>query len=126
VALCYAEGQDKTPYWEQAKQLVDENERVCRRVEALHMLAFQMCHEARWHFQEAAPRGDAMTEESFAGHRRRFAERSLHAGLARGVPEEVLLALFEAVKADSEEPLQRLPAEWSTRTIEAFRECREA
>jgi hypothetical protein len=45
---------------------------------------------------------------------------------ARGVPEEVLLALFDAVKADSEEPLERLPAEWSTRTIEAFRECRVA
>jgi hypothetical protein len=28
--------------------LVEENERVCRRVEALHMLAFQLCHEAQW------------------------------------------------------------------------------
>jgi hypothetical protein len=67
-----------------------------------------------------------MTEESFAGHRRRFAERSLRAVLARGVPEEVLLALLEAVKADSEESLERLPAEWSARAIGAWREWRES
>jgi hypothetical protein len=49
VARPYAEGQDDTPYWEQAKELVEENERVCRRVDALHMLAFQLCHKAQWH-----------------------------------------------------------------------------
>jgi hypothetical protein len=52
VARCYAKGQDETPYWEQTKELVEENERVCRRVEALHMLAFQLCHEAQWHLDK--------------------------------------------------------------------------
>jgi hypothetical protein len=50
VARSY--GQDETPYWEQAKELVEENERVCRRVGALYMLAFQLRHEAQWHLDK--------------------------------------------------------------------------
>jgi hypothetical protein len=52
VTRCYAESQDKTPCWEQAKELVEKNERVCHRVEALHMLAFQRRYEAQWHLDK--------------------------------------------------------------------------
>jgi hypothetical protein len=38
--------------WHVALLPVADIRDFCRRVEALHMLAFQLCHEAQWHLDK--------------------------------------------------------------------------